>query len=308
MLRRHFLQIFGAAALAQSGPQPGVLLIVAEGWRGWPPEQTTNLQRLQKESLYCTRAYATCPQDESAHAVLSSGMFAHAIVGQASTPAAARHSLGGGGGDLQVASLRSTKPTYDARILDMDRQLGAILDKLNPQSPVIFTATSGDLAGAHGTTGADEPYEESARVPLVFRFPGMLTAGTSSDILISHVDIYPTVLGFLQRGPDPNMQGRDWSTLLRTGKGERPESVFCQGKLRNPTEWRMVVRGFDKLVTDREGEPTHLFNIAQDPMEIDNLVDLRAHLRKKDELSALLQIWRKKTNDGRSASGLRQRK
>lgn len=283
--------------MAQSGPEPRVLLIVAQGWRGWPPENTANLQRLQKEGLHCTRAYATCPETSAATNVLLTGLFAHAAVGQPFTPAR----------DLQVAPLRSNAGTYDARILDMDRQLGQILKSLPPQHPVVFTASAGDLAGAHGATGADEPYEESARVPLVFRFPGILPPAVT-DILLAHVDIAPTVLGLLQQPVPTTMQGRDWSALLRTGKGERPESIFCQGKLKKPTEWRMVVRGFDKLVTDREGEPTHLFNLAQDPMEIDDLVDLRAHLRTKDELSALLQIWRKKTNDGRSASGLRQRK
>lgn len=296
MLRRQFVQTFGAAAFAQSEPLPRVLLIVAEGWRGWPPEQTTNLQRLQKESLNCTRAYATCPETRIAHQVLSRGVFAHQV-GQDSSPAR----------DLQFAPLRSNAGSYDARILDMDRQLGAILNKLTPQHPVLFTATEGDLAGAHGTDGAGEPYEESARIPLVFRFPG-LPPGTSTDALLAHVDVAPTLLGLLAKPVPGTMQGRDWSTLLRTGTGERPESVFCQGKLKKPTEWRMVVRGFDKLVTDRDGEPTHLFNIARDPMETDNLVDTRAHLRTRDELSALLQIWRKKTNDGRSASGLRQRK
>jgi len=190
----------------------------------------------------------------------------------------------------------------------MDQQLGAILQALDPERQVIFTATEGDLAGAHGIQGGSEPWEESARVPLVFRFPGILPAGTTSDALLSHVDVVPTIVGLRGGGASDYRQGRDWSTLLRTGKGDRPESVFCQGKLKRPGEWRMLVRGVDKLVTDREGEPTHLFNLAQDPMEQENLVAVRAHMRTRDELSALLQIWRKKTGDGRSASGLRQRK
>lgn len=293
MLRRQFVQTFGAAAFAQSGPAPGVLLIVAEGWRGWPPEQTANLQRLEKEGLKCTRAYATCPEAEAAAKVLVTGMFAHVVPAEA---------VG-----VQVAGVRSQASTYDARILDMDRQLGALLNKAGPRQAVVFTASEGDLAGAHGADGADEPYEESARVPLVWRFPG-LAAGTATDMLLAHVDVAPTLLGLLGKPVPGTMQGRDFSALLRTGKGERPESVFCQGKLKKSAEWRMVVRGFDKLVTDREGEPTHLFNIAQDPMEVDNMVNVRAHMRTKDELTALLQIWRKKIGDGRSASGLRQRK
>jgi len=77
MLRRQFLQSVGGAALAQTGPLSRVLLIVAEGWRGWPPEQTRNMKRLEREGVSCTRAYATCPESEAAHAVLSSGQYAH---------------------------------------------------------------------------------------------------------------------------------------------------------------------------------------------------------------------------------------
>jgi arylsulfatase A-like enzyme len=72
-------------------------------------------------------------------------------------------------------------------------------------------------------------------------------------------------------------------------------------------EWRMIVRGFDKMVIDRAGEVTHLYNLGQDPLEMENLATSRQHRRSKDELMALIRDWQKRTNDGRSGSGLRKR-
>jgi hypothetical protein len=94
---------------------------------------------------------------------------------------------------------------------------------------------------------------------------------------------------------------------LTTGKGERPESIFAEGKIGDPAEWRMLVRGLDKIVINRQDEVTHLFNLGQDPYEMENLAQSRVHQRTKDELMALMNEWRKRTADGRTGSGLRKR-
>ena len=62
-------------------------------------------------------------------------------------------------------------------------------------------------------------------------------------------------------------------------------------------EWRMVIRGWDKLVVDRALKVTHLYNLAQDPFEKDNLVVDRASIRRQEELLALMRRWIIKTAD-----------
>jgi hypothetical protein len=69
----------------------------------------------------------------------------------------------------------------------------------------------------------------------------------------------------------------------------------------------MLVRGFDKLVLDKTGEVSHLYNLSQDPFEQNNLVASRSHMRTRDELLALIGDWQRQLQDGRSPSGLRKR-
>ena len=49
----------------------------------------------------------------------------------------------------------------------------------------------------------------------------------------------------------------------------------------------MVVRGWDKLVVDRELKVTHLYNLAGD----------RGTIRRQEELAALIRRWIIKTGD-----------
>jgi arylsulfatase A-like enzyme len=142
-------------------------------------------------------------------------------------------------------------------------------------------------------------------IPLAIRYPGVLTSG-ANDMLISTVDVLPTVMGLAGLALPERIHGRDFSPSLTRG-AERPAAVFSEGDLGRPLEWRMVVRGFDKLVTNLKLEPLHLFNLTLDPDEQDDLVRSPEQRLKIDELRALLRDWQKRTGDGMDASGLRRR-
>jgi len=172
---------------------------------------------------------------------------------------------------------------------------------------VVFTSDHGDMLGSHGLEGANVPFEESVRVPLVVRYPRQIKAGGEHEFPLSNVDLMPTLLG-LCGAPIPNdTQGQDLSTLLTTGQGAHPESVFCLGKLGAEAEWRMVVRGLDKLVVDRDMNVTHLYNLGSDPSEMENLVQDAAQELKRDALKALLKDWMRRTADRTDPSGLKKR-
>lgn len=181
-------------------------------------------------------------------------------------------------------------PGYESLCASIDKCLGRILGVLDERglagdTIVVFAADSGD---AHREAWRDS----SAGVPLLIRWPGHLPADSRQDWLCATVDLPPTLLGLCGLPPIEAAQGVDRSKLLQSnGVGARPESVFVQGRLGTPAEWRMVVRGWDKLVVDRELKVTHLFNLAQDPREQDNLAVDRATLRRQEELLALMRRW-----------------
>lgn len=202
--------------------------------------------------------------------------------------------------------VRNEYADYYATCTALDGDLGRLLDVLDrhnlvSETVVVFTSDHGDMLGSHGLEDKNVPYEESARIPLVVRYPLLLKPGTQrDDLMVSNVDLMPTLLR-LCRAPVPEtVQGKD---LLAGGQ----ESIFAEGKLGSADEWRMVVRGLDKLVLDSRLEVTHLYNLGQDPLEMENLAREPSQELKRDELRALLKEWMRRTEDRMDASGLKKR-
>ncbi len=172
---------------------------------------------------------------------------------------------------------------------------------------VVFTSDHGDMLGSHGLEFKGLPYEESARIPLLVRYRRRLRGGQVSDLPVSGVDLMPTLLALAGVSVPAGVQGRDLSALILHGAGPRPESIYVQGRLGSRQEWRMVVRGLDKLVADTDLNVTHLYNLGQDPYEMDNLAANPDHRRKRDEMQAILRDWMRRTGDRILPSGLRLR-
>jgi arylsulfatase A-like enzyme len=177
----------------------------------------------------------------------------------------------------------------------------SIADLIGPgsESITVLTAESGD--------GEDSPSQKSVVVPLAIRWPGKLKPRVAGELLVSHADVLPTLLAFLEIAPPEGLQGRDLSNLIINGTGEIPDSVYCEGRLGLPGEWRAVIRGYDKLVIRPQEEATRLYNLADDPAEETDLAHDREHELTRDSMLALARQWMRKLGDGVDPSGLRLR-
>jgi arylsulfatase A-like enzyme len=200
------------------------------------------------------------------------------------------------------ARAREAHALYYAQCSALDSDAGRLLKMLDEtglaqDTIVVFTSDHGDLLGSHGRESADDPHEESARVPLVVRYPRRIQGGRTIDFLASSVDLAPALLALCGVDVPRSMQGRDLSEPILTGKGDPPESIYAEGRLRAQGEWRMLVRGLDKLVVNTRLEVTHLYNLGQDPYEMTNLATDGTQRRKRDELLALLRRWILRTGD-----------
>jgi len=163
----------------------------------------------------------------------------------------------------------------------------------------VLTAESGN--------GEDSPSQRSVLVPLAIRWPGKLKPRVADGLIISHADIMPTLLAWLGIPPPGGLQGRDLSHLIESATGEVPDSVYSEGRLGLPGEWRMLVRGYDKLVIRPREEATSLYNLADDPAEENDLAHDREHELTRDSMLALARQWMRKLGDGVDPSGLRLR-
>jgi arylsulfatase A-like enzyme len=208
---------------------------------------------------------------------------------------------------------RTEYSAYYALCTAIDQNIGrllAALDRLSlaENTIVVFTSDHGDMLGSQGLEDANVPFEESVRVPLLIRYPRELKAGVQrEDILVSNVDLMPTLLSLCGVPVPRDVQGKDLSFALMHGQAGGQESVFAEGKLGAPDEWRMLVRGLDKLVVDSNLEVTHLFNLGQDSFELENLAREISQELKRNELKALLNDWMRRTGDRVDTSGLKKR-
>ncbi|MCP4787930.1 MAG: sulfatase-like hydrolase/transferase [Fuerstiella sp.] len=111
--------------------------------------------------------------------------------------------------------------SYYASITHIDREVGRTLDLLDElgqreNTIVVFCSDHGDQMLEHGLMGKNVFFEESVRVPLMIRAPGMTTP-QRSDELVESIDVMPTLFNLCGLDAPAHMQGRDLTPLL-TGK------------------------------------------------------------------------------------------
>ncbi len=169
---------------------------------------------------------------------------------------------------------------YYAAITAIDDQVGRILKTLKENGQdentiILFTSDHGDMLGSHGLRRKRKPYEESAGIPGIMRWPAKIPAGKVVDALFSHVDMPVTLLSLAGMSVPKNMQGSDLShvALGHTTKG--PDAVFQQ--IFVPYRPDQIEKPWRGIITDRytyaryEDGPWLLFDNQQDPWQMTNL-------------------------------------
>ena len=179
-----------------------------------------------------------------------------------------------------------------AMITGVDENFGRILEalklkRIEDSTLVIFLSDHGDCLGIHGKRAKDNPFEESLRIPLMVRLPGIIPP-RHEDFLISIPDLCPTLLsllGFKSVIPK-SVEGIDFSEFCRTGIGERPSSQyyfslgFFAQKKENPIAGKIDSgeRGIRNerytLVCDKEPNGNiewYLWDRKMDPHQVKNI-------------------------------------
>ena len=88
---------------------------------------------------------------------------------------------------------------YMRLIASLDENVGRLLDYidqagLRENTVVVYTSDNGFFLGDHGMYNKMWMYEESMRLPLLIRLPGVVQPGMVNDELVSILDFAPTFL------------------------------------------------------------------------------------------------------------------
>ena len=134
-------------------------------------------------------------------------------------------------------------------LLSIDDSVGVMLEALDrtgqlDNTIVMVAGDHGYFYGEHGLNAERRlAYEESARIPVVARYPSLIPAGARPDGLAVSIDLAPTLLELGGAEIDPALQGRSWLPLL---KGERPDdwrtSILIEHHRVNSTGRRNTLR------------------------------------------------------------------
>ncbi len=194
---------------------------------------------------------------------------------------------------------------YDNAISYLDEQLRSFFQYLKEQgllsnTLIILTADHGEGLGQHNWYGHGlHLYQEQLRVPLLIRFPDGWKAGARVDAPVSLIDLAPTILEFLNLKDTMHCRGK---SLLPLIKGTQPQIRDCQfaerrwypevnyEKIKNwaPGKKCALVCGEWKYLW-ADKEPEELYNLAQDPLELNNLI--KQERKKYQELRIVMHNY-----------------
>lgn len=169
---------------------------------------------------------------------------------------------------------------YLGMVSHIDDSVGRILDyldanNLTQKTIVVFTSDHGDMFFEHNRRNKSVPYEASARIPFVIRYPNKIPAGKIINTAYTNVDFTPTVLGLMDVNSNIKFHGLDTSEdFVNSKKVVDSDRITYYAK--SGGWWVVAVNDRYKLVIDKNEKP-YLFDLEKDPDELVNFYYDRAY-------------------------------
>lgn len=190
-------------------------------------------------------------------------------------------------------SLHNALRHYYTLIAKVDEQVGCLLEEIKrlgmeEDTFFVFTSDHGEMAGAHNIVGKGPYfYDETARVPLLIKWPGHVKRGCIIDRIVSFEDVMPTFCELTGASLPAQCRGRSLIPLLKE-EGVHSEwrewtlmelygAVFPSFALGlRSSRWLYVFRPFggDELY-DRVNDPLEMINLASKQNQLSLLKELR---------------------------------
>jgi len=186
---------------------------------------------------------------------------------------------------------------YYALISHLDDRIGDIIETLKnnglyENTIIVYAADNGLAIGSHGLLGKQNLYEHSTNVPLIIIGPG-IPEGKVSDALVYLYDLFPTLTDLCSISKPDGVDGKDITPVIKGKADAVRTSLF--------TTYRNTVRAVRdkewKFIRYPESHYTQLFNLKEDPLEINNLAGIPSNQSKMEEMMNLLVEWQKETGD-----------
>jgi arylsulfatase A-like enzyme len=207
---------------------------------------------------------------------------------------------------------------YYAIVTHLDEQIGRLLEALRQSGQaentyVLFTSDHGLAVGRHGLLGKQSMFDHSVRMPLIISGPDV-PAGRSLSVPVYMQDVMPTTLELAGVQPSPEIEFHSLLPQIRAslsaGSPATDNSEATPGDPVNPTRspysaiygayrnlQRMITTDNYKLILYPSIQKTLLFNLREDPEEINDLAELPTHQTTVRRLFSKLSQLQKTMDD-----------
>jgi len=188
----------------------------------------------------------------------------------------------------------------------VDREIGKILETLQKNNRIentliVFTSDHGDGQGAHHWAAKLSLYEESAKVPFILSWQGMISHQIVSDRIVSGIDILPTLVDYSGIRVNQSFTGSSLRPVIENREMHRenyavteladdPEDTTRAGRMLRTERYKYCIYSKGEL---RE----QFFDLEQDPGELKNLILDSIYLAQIETHRQLLSRWITQTND-----------
>lgn len=199
---------------------------------------------------------------------------------------------------------RKNLPDYYGMIESLDDEFKRLLAALEEagvadDTIVVYTSDHGDMVGCQGLKVKRWPHDQSARIPLLVRYPRTVRPGTIVAAPFGSPDVYPTLAGLAGVSVPKDLDGKDFAPLLR-GEASAPPRDYVY--LEMPYAyvpwpgWR-AVRTSRYMYARTKEKPWLLFDLVRDPWEMHNLVGDPASKKLVEEMDSRLTAIMRESGD-----------
>ncbi len=127
---------------------------------------------------------------------------------------------------VDTPATRKARARYAAAVARADRDLGLVYDAarkhLGAETLFVFSSDH----GAQFPFGKWNGYDVGIRTPLIVAWRGRVAPGSTSDAIVSWIDLLPTCLEAAGSSPPPAISGRSFLGVLRGKRAAHRDAVF----------------------------------------------------------------------------------
>jgi N-acetylglucosamine-6-sulfatase len=212
------------------------------------------------------------------------GMYKDADVSQLIPPEADPWWFGKANGNvfqgIMLGSYHNQYRKYCETLTAMDLDIIRLLDQVDQlglaeNTVIIYMGDNGIQWGTHDCHGIREPYEDSIKLPLIIRAPGLIhDAGNRREQIVLNLDIAATMLDIAGIPIPTGMDGISLVPILENPTaGSRDAFLleFWRYFPENTPSYTGVRTDRYKYIEFERGRSPWLFDLYQDPDELRNL-------------------------------------